>query len=73
MTPAELGEPLVVVIEHKAAVPIAVLADVLSGNIVIRPINWPWLRLVLPVETALELSLHLVSRVSDLSHNRRRP
>jgi hypothetical protein len=67
----EPGEPLPAVVEFKAALPILVEADHQAGLIEVRAAIWPALRLILPPEVALELSLHLVSRVRDL-HDRPR-
>jgi hypothetical protein len=69
--PSEPGQPLPTIFEFKAAAPITVHADHATGLLVIAAAIWPALRLVLAPEVALELSLHLVSRVRDLRHDRR--
>jgi hypothetical protein len=68
---AEPGQPLPIMVDVRSAVAIVVNADPGTGLIVITPAGWPWLKIAMPVEIALELSLHIVSRVSDLSHGRR--
>jgi hypothetical protein len=67
----EPGGPLPVMVDVRSAVAVVVNADAETGLIIITPAGWPWLKIAMPVEVALELSLHIVSRVSDLSHGRR--
>jgi hypothetical protein len=69
---AEPGAPLPLMVDVRSAVAVVVNADHEAGRLVIRPATWPWCRIMIAPEVALELALHLVSRVADLSHGRRR-
>jgi hypothetical protein len=70
---AEPGQPLPALVEFRSAAPVVCLADHAAGLVVIAAGVWPALRLALAPEVALELSLHLVSRVKDLAQDRRSP
>jgi hypothetical protein len=67
---SEPGQPLPVMVDVKSAVAVVVHADPDTGLLVIRPAAWPWCRIMVAPEVALELALHLVSRVADLSRRR---
>jgi hypothetical protein len=69
--PTPPGQPLPVIIECKAAVAVVVNADHDTGLLVLTPAGWPWLRIIIAPEVALDLSLHIVSRINDLRHDRR--
>ena len=69
--PADPGQPLPIVFEIKTAAAIRVATDPTSGLIVVELAAWPACRMLVAPEVALELSLHLVSRVNDLTHGRR--
>ena len=65
---SEPGNPLPVAFEIKSGAALRVVTDPASGLLIVELAACPSCRMVIAPEVALDLALHLVSRVADLRH-----